>query len=454
MTGAVLLFLAVAAPPPATYDVRCGPRCAELRVEASLPAAGDDLHIEKGVGRFLRAVQFEAGGRWVEATVRGDEVAAPGCGPRPCRLRYRVLLADAARHLEGRGRAFAQGGVLVAPPSSWLLRPANEGAGGRFRLRVTPAPGTRFATGLFGAPGAYEGTLEDLEESPYSAFGSFEAATVRSGGGVIEVAIAPALTHRRRAITAWVDAAARDVAGFFGRYPVPRALVLVLAGRRPGISFGDTQGNGGASILIWVSPDAGADVFARDPVLVHEMVHFGLPAMPRRHRWFEEGLATYVEPIARAAGGRLAPAEVWSLLLDGLPRAVPGPSGKGLDESRSWASTYWGGALFSFLADVGIREATGNRRSLRDALRGIQEEGGSIAVRWPLERTLEAGDRATGTKVMRDLHVRMGRRVEVDLDHLWRRLGVARKGRTVAFDDGAPLARIRRSIAEGPTGRR
>ncbi len=455
MTGALVLAAATAL--AATYEVRCGPRCAELRVEASLPAGvSTRLQIDRGLGRFLRAVQVEEGGRWTDAVVRGDEVLAAGCRRGECRVRYRVLLAGAARQMEDRGRAFAQEGMLVAPPSSWLLRPAREGQGGRYRLRVTPAPGARFATGLFagGSPGAFEGDLETLADSPHAVFGTFETATVRAGGGSVDLAIAPALAPRKQAIVAWASAAARDVASYFGRYPVPRALVLVLAGRRPGVSFGATQGNGGASILVWVSPASTADALADDPVLVHEMVHFGLPALPRQYRWFEEGLATYVEPIARAAGGRLAPAEVWSMLLDGLPRALPGPSGPGLDESRSWASTYWGGALFAFLADVAIRERTGNDRSLRDALRGIQSEGGSIAVRWTLERTLAAGDAATGTTVLSDLHARMGRRVEVDLEGVWRRLGVARKGRAVAFDDAAPLARIRRSIAERSTARR
>ena len=227
--------------------------------------------------------------------------------------------------------------------------------------------------------------------------------------------------------------------------------MVVLAGRK-GVSYGSTVGNGGASILVFVAPSSVAGL-GKDAVLVHEMVHLGLPVVPRKYRWLEEGLATYVGPIARAANGRLPASEVWSGLLDGLPRAIPGATGIGLD-SRSWESTYWGGALFAFLADVGIRERTGNRKSLRDALRGIQAAGGSIAVRWPLERTLAAGDEATGTTVLRDLNDRLTRRIDVDLRDVWRRLGVSRENGAVAYDDRAPLARVRRGMVEGPTARR
>jgi hypothetical protein len=452
MTGAIVLALAIDGGAAVSYDVTCGRRCAELGVEAAVPAGlGHRLVIESGFGPHLKAVEYEDGGRWIPAEVRGDEVVAPRCRGRACRVRYRMRLAEASRQMQDRGRAFAQEGMLIAPPSSWLLRPARPPKGSRFRLRVAAPADARFVTGLFtgDTEGAYEGVLDDLEDAPYSAFGSFAAHSVRVGKQVVEVAIAPGLEARRREVITWVDAAARDAAAYFGRFPVPRALVLVLEGRR-GVTRGRTQGNGGASVVIWVAPTATASALADDWLLVHEMVRFGLPNLPREHRWLEEGFATYVEPFVRAGRGRLAASEVWLGLLEGLPKGVPRASDRGLDESRTWASTYWGGALYAFLADVAIRERTGNRRSLRDALRGIQGAGGTIAVKWPLERTLAAGDAATGVPVLRELHEKMGKkRVEVDLDEVWRRLGVSRKGRVVSYDDRAPLAKMRRSMTDG-----
>ena len=457
MSGAIVLAFAIKGAAVVEYDVSCERRCAELRVEATVPAAmGNGLVIESGFGPYLKEAQYEDGGRWVAAEVRGDEVVAPRCRSRACRVRYRMRLAEAARQMQESGRAFAQDGMLIAPPSSWLLRPPGAVAGGRFRLRVAPPGDARFVTGLFegDSDGVYEGVLDDLEDAPYSAFGPFVAQTIRVGKQVVEVAIAPGLEARRRDLTTWVDAAARDVSDYYGRFPVPRALVLLLEGRR-GVTRGKALGNGGASVSIWVAPTITPAALAADWLLVHEMVHFGLPNLPREHRWLEEGVATYVEPLARAARGQLTASDVWMGLLEGLPKGVPGKGDRGLDDSRTWASTYWGGALFSFLADVAIRERTDNRRSLRDALRGVQSAGGTIAVRWPLERTLAAGDAATGVPVLRELYEKMGRkRVDVNLDDVWRRLGVARTGKAVAFDDKAPLARVRRSMTDGAKGGR
>ena len=55
--------------------------------------------------------------------------------------------------------------------------------------------------------------------------------------------------------------------------------------------------------------------------------------------------------------------------------------------------------------------------------------------------------------MLRDLHQRLGTTAEkTDLAALWKRLGVARKGEGVVFDDEAPLAAVRRAITAPPPG--
>jgi predicted metalloprotease with PDZ domain len=163
--------------------------------------------------------------------------------------------------------------------------------------------------------------------------------------------------------------------------------------------------------------------------------------------WLEEGLATYVEPLARARAGLLSDERVWRSFLRGMPNGLPRAGDRGLDHTPTWGRRYWGGAIFCLLADLEIRRRTDNRRSLDDAVRGIVAAGGNIAVRWPLARALAEGDRATGVPVLTELHAKMGAApVPVDLEGLWKRLGVSLRGRSVAFDDTAPLAAVRRAM--------
>jgi hypothetical protein len=229
-------------------------------------------------------------------------------------------------------------------------------------------------------------------------------------------------------------------------------LVIVVPGGRRAVGYGTTMGNGGASIMIWLGPTAGDGDLRRDWVLTHEMVHLGLPNVPRAHRWLEEGLATYAEPIARARRGRLRAAEVWADLVRRTPQGVPGAGG--LDANRGFGAIYWGGALFWLLADVEIRDRTGGRRTLEDALRGVRDAGGSIAVSWDVERVLTTADEAVGVRVLKPLFDRLARSAErVDLPLLWARLGLEDAG-GIRFRDDAPLAAIRRAItAPGAGGR-
>jgi hypothetical protein len=185
----------------------------------------------------------------------------------------------------------------------------------------------------------------------------------------------------------------------------------------------------------------------RDWRLTHEMVHLAFPNLTSDDAWAEEGLATYVEPVARARLGTLSEDNVWWDLIEGLPQGLPKPGDRGLHGTEEWGRTYWGGALFWLLADIEIRERTSHRRGLSDALAGVLEAGGNIRARWDLPRTLAIGDRAVAVSVLSDLYKQYATAPgTVDLASLWVRLGVRRVRNQVVYDDSAPLANVRRAI--------
>jgi hypothetical protein len=226
-----------------------------------------------------------------------------------------------------------------------------------------------------------------------------------------------------------------------------RLRVRFFDGR--GVRGGRTTGWDGASISIAVGRSSTASDFTEDWVLPHEMVHLAFPSVPDQHHWIEEGSATYVEPIARARAGDLTPEKVWGDLIEGLPQGLPQRGDRGLDLTPTWGRTYWGGALFCLLADIEIRKRTGNTKGLDDALRAILKAGGTIESEWTLMRALEIGDRATGLAVLRELYEKMkATPAPVDLNALWKELGVERRNGKITFDDGAPLAAIRKAITQ------
>jgi hypothetical protein len=221
---------------------------------------------------------------------------------------------------------------------------------------------------------------------------------------------------------------------------------------RPGKSVGKgtASGEGGAHIDVELGTDVSATALAdgrNNWLMTHEMVHLAMSGVQEQHHWLEEGLATYVEPIARVRSGELTAARVWSDMVEGMPNGEPEAGDLGLDGTPSWGRTYWGGAMFCLLADVEIRKRTHNAAGLETALRGIIEAGGTIETDWGIDRVLETGDKAIGTPVLVPLYEKMRNDPRpVDLRALWMQLGVHAGEPQATFDDFAPLAEVRQAI--------
>jgi predicted metalloprotease with PDZ domain len=101
------------------------------------------------------------------------------------------------------------------------------------------------------------------------------------------------------------------------------------------------------------------------------------------------------------------------------------------------------------MADVEIRSRTKNAHSFDDALRAVVATGATVAVSWGVTRFLQVGDAATGQPVLEELFARYAQAPgTIDLPALWKRLGIALEGDKVVYDDGAPLADVRRAITK------
>jgi hypothetical protein len=275
---------------------------------------------------------------------------------------------------------------------------------------------------------------------------------IQIGGGTIDVSVSSGdLIASSAELSAWVKAAVESVTRYYGRFPIAHTELCIKLVDGGGVHDGHTfERDNHGLIRIAVGVGATMDQLRADWMLTHEMVHLSFPSVAEDSHWIEEGIATYVEPIARMQAGFLKPAKVWGDLLRDVRQGLPREGDQGLDRTHTWARTYWGGALFCLVADVKIRQQTRNEKGLQDALRGILNAGGNIGQEWDLEHALRVGDQATGTHVLQELYRRMkDEPVGVDLDSLWRQLGVKRRNGTTSFNETAPWASVRRSIDAG-----
>lgn len=286
------------------------------------------------------------------------------------------------------------------------------------------------------------------DRMPYDAFDKLAKTDLDVPGGVIHVGFAPGtIALPRDKILDWVKMSAKAVATYYGRFPVGALRLLIVPVDGPRVRGGTTWGYRGAAIRVMFGRDSSEDDLRRDWIMVHEMVHTALPDMPERYNWLSEGLAVYVEPIARVQAGDMSAREVWQAMMHDMPKGLPQAGDEGLDNTDTWGRKYWGGAMFCLLADIEIRKATSNKFGLQDAMRGVIAAGGNHEVDWSIDRILATADKAVGVNVMTRLHDQMGpKAVSPDLDSLWRDLGLRMQGESLVFDDTAPLAAIRKAI--------
>ncbi len=274
------------------------------------------------------------------------------------------------------------------------------------------------------------------------------AHDITAGGAAIHIEFEPgAFRDGGAAVREWIRRAANIVAGYYGRLPTTRLTVRVIAEAGDGVHGGKSFANPDAFIRVQLGREVTEAQLLADWVLVHEMTHLALPDTGEAHAWLSEGIATYVEGVARVQAGNRSEADVWSEEIRQMPRGMPQPDDHGLDHTHTWGRTYWGGAMFCLLADVEIRQQSHNRLGLQDALRAVARASGGLAADWPIERVLRTGDGAVGTTTLEDLYAQMkDRPVTPDLMELWQRLGIEPEGPSVRLSDSAPLADVRRAI--------
>lgn len=282
-------------------------------------------------------------------------------------------------------------------------------------------------------------------------------STLMIGGSRIDVTIqssdTPNAPLSQPDVMKWVQFAAESVATYYTRFPVPHLTLRIVSFDGSGVRHGMTWGREGGLIVIHAGNKTTPAEFAEDWMLTHEMIHLAFPSMADEHHWIEEGLSVYVEPIARIRAGHWTAVEMWGDLVRDMLKGLPKEGESGMDHTHTWGRTYWGGALFGFVADVEIRKQTKNKKGLEDALRAILEAGGDIREDWEIEKAFQIGDRATGTSVLEKLYGEWkDMPMQVDLAEMWKQLGVEANGGTAVLKDDAQLSAVRRAIEMGTPG--
>jgi hypothetical protein len=422
-----------------------------LQVEATFERAPSDRLVAPEAGTALRDVELVDRASTTPVAHIGDAWVAATCRAR-CVLRYVVDLEALASSCRGMGCTRRVGGAVIGTASTWMLRPEPAGEGS-IVVRLSAGDPTRFATGLRRDPrGGFVLRTSQLGETSYTAFGSFRRSRINAPGAAFDVALLGApLAMGDAATLGWIQDSAVCVSRLYGRFPVDPTVFVVPVPGADRVVFGRVMSLAGASVALYFGDQARPESAHSEWVVVHELFHLTCPSFVGEGQWLEEGLATYYEPILRTRAGWMTETELWSHFAREMPRGLRGPGAPpALEERDDIDSTYWGGALFVLLADVGVLEHTHGARSLDDVLRAALSRLGDATHAARVDDWIRTGDEATGTGVLQAVKDTWAVRGEnPDLVGLWRRLGVDVHDGNVTLRNDAPLAAVRRRIATG-----
>ena len=371
--------------------------------------------------------------------------------PDSFELVYRVDLDAMARKFDSFDLAARFGGSLVAGASSFLFTPvpATDGV----PVTVTFGEPNGFATGLRRGSSGYTIESHELRVATYTTFGAREVRRLEAPGATLRMALLDGkLALGADRMARWVETGFRAVTTFYEQAPDREVLVVIApVPNEQGVKFGRLLPESAPGIVMLVGENTTERDLLDDWMLVHELFHVGTPSYGAKSGWFDEGLATYFEPLIRARAGLYEEKKLWREFASEMPRGLEAFTHIGLASGKSRDDIYWGGGLFCLLADVEARKRTNGERGLEDGLRAVLREGGNSSEVWGLEETFAAIDRGIGAPVLAELaerHVAKG--TPVDLPRLFLELGVAGAPKGgLRLDEKAPLAAVRRALVSG-----
>ncbi len=368
MRVALILLAACSAPPTQipradgptwTYALSTDAGLRTLRVRLCFPELRP-LAIEPGAqGAHLLVTRMWVGGREVRPAPR-IPVDGAEC------VEYTVDLTTAARGDH----------VRVARPERWLWEPARIPPGATAHATAALPPGVRLSVPWAeSAPGRYTLPPSSFRFHGRAVLGRFALRPQRVAGATIEAAVlGPSKSVRDAAIDGLLRDAARGVATVFdGRFPRPKAQVIVLPQAGASVGYAEAERGGGGAVLLMVGEGARYGGVAHDWTAVHEMLHLAMPQLWRGNAWLSEGVATYYQHLLLGRLGLLDPQTAWSKLYDGFRRGRGSLTGRTLeaDSERlgrhaAYWRVYWAGAAWAYRADVALRR---RGRSLDELLR-------------------------------------------------------------------------------------
>ncbi len=179
----------------------------------------------------------------------------------------------------------------------------------------------------------------------------------------------------RAMLTDWMTRTADGLAALTGPLPFDVHIRFHRTNSREPVPWANTTRGRRQGVNFHVDPRFSLDRFLADWTAPHELSHLALPYLGRRHSWFAEGFASYMQYQVMYEMGVASWDDIMDRYRERMVRAKRrydyehltfAAAAPRLRARGSYPTMYWGGAILFLRADHRLREATG--RTLVDVL--------------------------------------------------------------------------------------
>lgn len=261
----------------------------------------------------------------------------------------------------------------------------------------------------------------------------------------------------------WLNKATHTASQLAGKFPREKSRIVIeraggrrLTSRWP-VPWGQTLRRGLDGVLFQVNLEKTMNDYVGDWTAPHEFSHLFIPYPGQADIWLSEGFASYYQNILMAREGIYSPQTAWQKLYEGFVRAEGDRNSNHTlrevsRERRRYRATmriYWSGALYFLEADIAIRQATNNTRSLDWVLDQYINCCRHQQERWTGEQMVESFDEIVGDidgldKVFSKLYERYTTSMRIpDARPLLSQLGINIENEKVVFSNEPTLAAFR-----------
>jgi hypothetical protein len=169
----------------------------------------------------------------------------------------------------------------------------------------------------------------------------------------------------RERLATWVEAAADGVETLVGAFPMGVEVHFHRrSGAREPVPWANTRRGRVQGVHFHVDPAHPPAAFRRDWTAPHEFAHLILPYLGRKHAWFAEGFASFMQFRVMHAMGVLSAEAAEARLQDRLERAARDydytvwslvEAAPRLRSEGRYPVMYWGGAVYFLQVDAALR---------------------------------------------------------------------------------------------------